>query len=272
MTQPALSHQLREIERRLNCPIVDRKGNLLKFNKVGERLLQTAEIVLPELDRAESDCERIARGQTGNIVITSESPLFYHWFPEIYSAFVIEHPEVGVSVSLHGNRNPISALKEHDIDLAVISTVFPDFPVNVLPLYTEEWMVALPPGHRLAKADYFEVSEFKEEVLIAYSTNPEDNYILREVIMAHGIEPKKLFQVEVTEGLINLVKAGLGIAAIAERACRDEVERGELIVKRLTKQGVLRRWNAVTRASGEDNKHVNTFASFIAEKCKELEV
>src|SRR5678816_751674 len=70
LTQPALSHQLAELESRLGTPLFLRAGRRLRPTPAGERLVQAAEAVLPELERAERELAGL-EGASGGVIRVS---------------------------------------------------------------------------------------------------------------------------------------------------------------------------------------------------------
>jgi len=270
LTQSALSHQLREMERRLGYRLVDRNGNVLSLNEAGLRLLRTANAILPEVERAEQDCSLIARGMAGRVVISTESPRFFRRLPEILTNFHNEFPSVPLNIAINGNRKPVTSLRNHAIDLAIISTVFVEFPVHIQPLYEEDWIVIMPTDHPMRNAGYFPIQAFADENLITYATDPENNYVLREIILAHGVTPKSLTQIEVTEGIVELVKGGHGVAVMAEWTCRNEIDAGQLQSCPLTEIGTRRSWNAVTRAEDQDGGPIQIFTDYLVKSFEAL--
>ena len=63
LTQSALSHQLKDLEDRLDCKIFVRKTKPPRFTSAGRRLLALADELLPTLDQAERDIARLSGGK-----------------------------------------------------------------------------------------------------------------------------------------------------------------------------------------------------------------
>ena len=61
------------------------------------------------------------------------------------------------------------------------------------------------------------------------------------------MEPKTLSRVQLTEAIVELVKAGLGVSVLARWAIAPQLRDGVLVGVPLTARGFHRRWWAVTR-------------------------
>src|SRR5258705_4978040 len=81
LTQPALSHQLAELESRLGTALFLRAGRRLRPTPAGDRLVETAESVLPELERAEQELAPIEGAGGGIIRVSTHCYTAYHWLP-----------------------------------------------------------------------------------------------------------------------------------------------------------------------------------------------
>src|ERR1700712_904018 len=87
LTQSALSHQLKELERILGTEIFSRKGKILQLTDNGTRFLQSAEKILAEIKSLEDDISNFKSGKIAKINISTQSYTAYHWLPSIIKSF-----------------------------------------------------------------------------------------------------------------------------------------------------------------------------------------
>jgi LysR family transcriptional regulator for metE and metH len=83
--------------------------------------------------------------------------------------------------------------------------------------------------------------------MILYTTHSSENSVLREVLRPAGVEPRQLTRVQLTEAIVELVKAGLGVSVLARWAIAPQLRDRTLVGVPLTARGFHRRWWAVTR-------------------------
>ena len=84
LTQSALSHQLKDLEERLNSPLFERKSKPLRFTRAGLELLQLADKVLPLISQTERNLQKLASGHSGRLHMAIECHSCFDWLmPEI---------------------------------------------------------------------------------------------------------------------------------------------------------------------------------------------
>src|SRR5262245_9150953 len=248
LTQSALSHQLRDAEQRLGVRLFDRIGRRLVLSPAGERLLRCARAVLEELGRAEEELGRDGTGARSLIRLTTQCNTVYHWLPPRLRRFHRSFPEVDVEVVAGATSDPIPALIGGAIDLAIVYRPVRDRRIALRPLFRDEMVVVLPPRHRLARRPFVTAPDLAPEHLILYSIPREANLVFREVLTPAGVSPKRVTHIQLTEAIVEMVKAGLGLSVLARWSVAPQLERGELVARSLTRGGRFRSWSAAYRS------------------------
>jgi LysR family transcriptional regulator, regulator for metE and metH len=244
LTQSALSHQLRDIEDRLGTALFLRLNKKMLLTQAGERLLSAAPIVLEELKRAEEDIRQIALHREGILRISTECYTCYHWLPPVLKPFGQKFPRVEVRIIAEATRKPIQALLDGRLDLAIASTVVRNRKLTFKPLFKDELVVVVSRDHPLAARAYLCAKDFAPEHLLVYALPKEELTIFQKVLTPAGISPRHTSRVELTEAIIEMVKAGLGISVMASWAAAPHVDSGALRALPLTRGGFHRKWYA----------------------------
>jgi LysR family transcriptional regulator for metE and metH len=264
LTQSALSHQLRDIEERLGTPLFLRLNKRMLLTQAGERLLVSAPVVLDELKRAEEDIRQIALHREGILRISTECYTCYHWLPAVLKPFGQAFPRVEVRIVAEATRRTLEALLDGRIDLAITSTVTRNRKLAFKPLFRDEVVVVLSPDHPLASRPYFSAKDFSDEHLIAYSIPKEEMSLYQKVLTPAGVAPKQVSRVELTEAIIEMVKAGLGVSAMARWAVAPHVEAGTLRALPLTARGFHRQWSAAMIRQKSTPPYLTKFIELLA--------
>ena len=244
VTQSALSHQLRDIEDKLGAPLFLRLNKKMLLTQAGERLLSSAPAVLDELKRAEEDIRQIALHREGILRISTECYTCYHWLPPVLEPFARAFPRVEVRIVAEATRRPVEALLDGRLDLAITSTVTRNQKLIFKPLFKDEMVIIMSPDHPLASRSYISAKDFASEHLLVYAIPKEELTIYQKVLVPAGVSPKHVSRVELTEAIIEMVKAGLGIGVMARWAVAPQIEAGSLVGVPLTAKGLHRHWNA----------------------------
>ena len=240
VTQSALSHQLREIEDRLGTPLFLRVNRRLALAPAGERLLASARRVLADIKAAEEDIARLANHQDGVIRVSTACYTCYSWLPPLLGAFHKRFPRIDVEIVPEVKNNAVDALLDRRIDLALVHETRRDARVRLTPVFEDEIVIITARNHPLAKKPFVAPEDLAGENVILHSP-PEESFFARQ-LRAAGIRPRRFTTVTLTEAIVELVRAGLGVSAVP----RWTVERSGVAMVRYTRKGLWRRWNAAT--------------------------
>ena len=86
----------------------------------GRRVLETARRVLGEIARTEEDLRRLAGHSDGSIRVCTECNTGYHWLGPLLTSFRRKHPRVAVHIAADATADPVAALLEGRVDLAIL--------------------------------------------------------------------------------------------------------------------------------------------------------
>jgi LysR family transcriptional regulator for metE and metH len=249
LTQPALSHQLRDLEVRLRAPLFERTARRMVLTPVGEQLTHVARRVLAELDSFE---RQVVNGEfsvpRGRVRLATECYTAYHWLPSVLRDFQNRWPTVELRVAPEHTASPIAALREGSLDLGIVYHRTADRRIRLEPLFDDEMVVVTAPDHRFAGADSVPVEALGEEHLFHYLPLTSGSSVIRDILERADVQPSKTTQLQLTEGILELVAAGFGIAILAKWAVAPAVRAGTVHTARLGKKGYKRTWYAAVRS------------------------
>jgi LysR family transcriptional regulator for metE and metH len=264
LTQSALSHQLRAIEEKLGAPLFLRHNKKMTLTQAGERLLSSAQRVIDELHRAEEDIRQIALNREGVLRLSTQCNTCYHWLPAVLRVFNQRFPKVEVRINVEATPRPIEALLEGKLDLAIVTAPVRNQKLVFKPLFQDEMVVVVRPDHPLAARPYVKAADFASEHLIVYAIPKEENTVFQKVLIPAGVSPRQLSQVQLTEAIIEMVKAGIGISVMARWAVAPQIAAGSLRAVPLTKHGVHRRWSAALLRNNSAPAYLHEFVKLLA--------
>src|SRR5438045_1387168 len=135
------------------------------------------------------------------------------------------------------SREPVAALLRGTIDLALVSSPVGDRAPVATPLFDDEWTVILAPGHPLAARPFVSAVELGGERLFAHDAPRGDVERLRELVSAERARMPRVTIVALTETLVELVAAGLGIGLVSRWAVAPALESGVIVARRFTRDG-----------------------------------
>jgi LysR family transcriptional regulator for metE and metH len=264
LSQSALSHQLRDVEEKLGVSLFTRLNKRMILTPAGERLLGAASKVLEELDRAKEDIEQIALNREGSLRISTECYTCYHWLPSLLKIFNQSYPRIELQIVVDATRRPIQALLEGKLDLALISSKIQDSKLSYKPLFRDEMVGIVGSNHPLSSRTFLSAEDFRDEHLILYSS-PQENRAVQQVIGSTGVTPRRVSSVQLTEAIVELVKAGVGVGVLSRWAVAPQLASRSLCAIPLTRRRVYRQWYAATLKNKSAPSYLQAFMSLLTD-------
>jgi LysR family transcriptional regulator for metE and metH len=263
LTQSAVSHQLAELEARLGVALFTRVRRKLQLTPAGRRVLELSRTALDEFARVERELRDTGARARTPLRISTECFTCYHWLPPVLPALQRDHPQVDVRIVIEATRKPIAALLRGELELAVVSSPVRDRHLVVERLFDDEWVVVLSPTDPLGERTYVRALDLAERTLFTHDGTPRDMRRLRERLAAERAPMPRVQVIPLTEAIVQLVKAGLGIGLLSRWAVAPYEARGEIVTRRFTRAGLAETWSAVYRRDAEDRAPLARFAELL---------
>ena len=263
LTQSAVSHQLRDIEERLGTPLFLRVGKRMIPTAAGERVLSTARRVLEEIETTEDAVRRIGTHQGGVLRVCTQCNTGYHWLPPLLEAFRRKHPQVDVAIAVECTTRPLESLLEGRLDLAIVTQDVQHPHLRVRPLFDDEHAAIVAPDHPFASRPFVRPEDFAGQRLLLYSGSADDSFTVQQILRPAGVEPERLSFVMLTEAILEMVKADLGISVMQTWSVEPAIRSGEVRAIPITANGIRRRWSAVTLRAAPTAPHVEAFIELL---------
>jgi LysR family transcriptional regulator for metE and metH len=269
ITPSALSHRIREAERRLDVPLFTRVHKRLRMTPAAEYLARVAERLLVELARAEEDARRMGHGVRHVVRLSVEAYSSYHWLPAFLRRLWEEEPEVGVQVVAAAARNPVECLADRTIDLVIASGELARPGAERVHLFDDELLFIMSPNHRLADRTCIEGADIVGEDFITYTRIPEPDREYAKLFRPSESYPNWTATVELPEAIVEMVAAGLGTSVLAGWAVQDSIDSGRIVGARVGRAGITVPWYATTRAGDAAEDQINRrVAEVLADWCR----
>lgn len=241
LTQSALSHQLKEFEYQLGTKIFLRKNKRLVLTKVGERLYETAIEVLEKISATEKDIKSLISGETGEIRISTECYSSYHWLPSVIKQFQVLYPGIELKIVMEATHYPLQKLLANSLDIAITSDPLRDGDIKYIELFQDEMVMVVSANHPWANKKFVVAADFLTEHLLIHSFPLETVTVYQAFLLPEDIKPKKITALPLTEASIEMVKADMGIMAMAKWALQPYLQNNAIKAVKIGKNGLRRK-------------------------------
>lgn len=265
LTQSALSHQIRALENYYETPLFERKSTPLRFTPAGERLLQLARDLLPQVAAAERDMAQIIEGEAGELRLAVECHTCFDWLMPAMGEFRPLWPQVELDIVSGFQADPVGLLLQHRADLAIVSEAAPQAGIAYQPLFAYGMVGICAKDHPLAAKAVWEAEDFAGETLITYPVPDDMLDLLRKVLLPKGINPPRRHS-ELTIAIIQLVASRRGIAALPYWTVMPYLEKGYVISRQITPNGLQSELYAAMRAEDAGKTYLENFCQIVRER------
>jgi LysR family transcriptional regulator for metE and metH len=211
----------------------------------------------------EEDLRGFASGRRGTLRLTTECYTCYEWLPPLLRRFEKRHPQVEVEIVVEATREAVAALRGGRVDLALVTGASGGDLVSD-DLFEDELLLIVQPSHRLARRRFVRPADLLEERLLLYS-KPAENQFYQGFLAPVGVTPREVSSVQLTEAIVSMVRAGLGVSPLAGWAVERELRRGEVVGLSIGERGMHRTWRAATRHDARRPAYLDDFVALIAE-------
>lgn len=241
LTQSALSHQLKEAEYQLGTKIFLRINKKMILTQAGEKLYVAANEILDKLSNTEKEIKQLIFGEIGEIRISTECYSSYHWLPSVLKQFHLLYPNIELKIVMEATHYPLQKLQENILDIAIISDPIKDENIKYVELFQDEMMMVVSENHSWANKKYVVAEDFINEHLLIHSLPMETVTIYQFLLAPAKVSPKKITPLPLTEASIEMVKADMGIMAMAKWALQPYLKNNNLKAIKIGKNGLKRK-------------------------------
>ena len=267
LTQSALSHQLKDLESRIGGKLFLRKTRPIKFTSEGAIILKVADEVLPKIARAENDIASLKEDVNGRLHMAIECHSCFQWLMPALKEYQIAWPSVTLDFSSGFGFEPLPALVAGELDLVITSDIQPRSEVHYEPLFDFEMRLITATNHPLADKEFIEPEDLTAITMLSYPVQKQRLDVVKHFLQPAGVEPAKWKQADNTLMLVQMVSAGLGVAALPNWAI-SEFSRQGLITSKPLGKGLWRRLFAATRHAEKDKRYLQAFFSTAKQQCQ----
>ena len=232
VSQPALSHQMQQLERELGTKLFNREHRKIKLTSSGEVFLPLAQAVLFRADEAVRVLKEHMGVETGDVRMGCNPSVATYVAPKLLASFRATFPRVTVELVEGGDADLARMVLEGSIDFAVVTASGSPTTLDTTFLAAEELLVVVAPGHHLAARRSVSLSELANEAFLFPSESFNVTVQVMEACRGAGFEPHIPYRTGSVESVKNFVRQGLGISVLPAMTL-GEVNGGGLSILKI---------------------------------------
>lgn len=248
VTSAALYARIRQLEEEAGLLLFDRTPNGLKPTDAGREMLWAINSINTVLETC-SERLRTLKGAGGGRVALGVVSTAKYFAPAVIAGFMQTHPQVKIALSVGNRTTTVDALRNYDIDFAVMGRPPRDFAIEAETFGPHPLVLIAKPDHPLAGRRGLTREDLAEEAFLVREEGSGTRAVFEEFMSGVMIRRARLgIDAGSNETLKQAVMAGLGIALLSSHTVASELASGRLVLLDVQGLPIRRDWYAVRRA------------------------
>lgn len=228
VAQPALSHQIKQLEDELGTQLVERTNRRVRLTEAGQVFLARASRILEQIDQAMRETSRVGQGDAGSLVIGVVSTATCGILPELLRSFRRESPNISVDIREMEPGEQVEALRKEAIDIGLLFLSIQDPALDSVVVSPERLILALPTGHPAASEEKVRLRDLADETFLIPRRQPVPGFheLVLETLRDGGVPAPRLQPTRLLQTAVFLISGQLGVAVVPESFRRHLRVRG----------------------------------------------
>jgi DNA-binding transcriptional LysR family regulator len=265
VTQPAVSLQVRALEKRLGAQLLDRSGRRVEPTEAGLRLYRGAQKLLSLEEQLLDEIAGESSGElTGELQLGASTGPAAVVVPLLLCEFQREHPEVRIALTVSDTQSIVDRVAARELELGIVGAARRQRAVRFEPFFRDEVILACPPAHPFAGRTVT-LDELRAESLIVMQEGAGVRQIVEDELRALGTRLRDLdvrLELGLQESVRSAVQAGYGVTFISRSAVEPELAAGTLTAARVKGLEATREISLARAAGRAATRAADAFVEF----------
>jgi LysR family cyn operon transcriptional activator len=206
ITQPTLSHQIKQIEDELGIPLFDRVGRVVKLTSAGEAFVGYAKRALQEVDAGTTALHEMNQLKHGKLTLGVLASFGTFRLPRILGNFNSLHPGIRVTLLRLRSSEIEHRLLEGDLNFGVAHAPSSTDHISVLPLFTEPLALLVGEEHPLVGCKELALGDLAEHGLILLSDEHHSRKLIDTAFFSSGVRPRIVMEMNAIEPILATIR------------------------------------------------------------------
>jgi DNA-binding transcriptional LysR family regulator len=269
VTQPAVSLQVRALEKRLGRQLLDRSGRRVVPTEAGLRLYRGAQRLLALEKQLLEDVAAEDEGSLrGRLEVGASTGPGGTVLALLLCEFQRKNPELTVALSVLDTQRVVELVARRELELGVVGAARRQRSVSFEPLFRDEVLLVCPPGHPFAGRT-LSLDELATEPLIVMQAGAGVRAVIEEELRRAGLRLRDLdvhLELGLQESVKSAVSAGYGVTFISRSAVEAELAAGTLAFARVEGLDPARQISLVRSTGRTPSRAAEAFVAFARER------
>jgi len=240
ITQSAVSQQLRALESKYRCKLLERSRGGAKPTPQGNILYRASREIIDRYRDVESELQHSCEVVGGHLRVAIVYSVGIHELPPYLKEYLRSYPEVNVHIEYSRPNKIYENVINQQIDLGIVAYPQKHPQIVITAIREDHLVLACAPTHPLAGQKRVPVNRLNGENFVAYEKDIATRKATDQMLRNHQTTVRYTGEYDNIETIKRAVEIGQGVAIVPLPAVRHEVDQGTLKISRLTDETLLR--------------------------------
>jgi DNA-binding transcriptional LysR family regulator len=262
LSQPAVSLQVRQLERNLGLPLTEQLGKRVYLTEAGKEVYRTSRQVgerLRELQQALDEQKGLDRGRLAVAVASTVN----YFAPRLLAGYSQRFPGVRISLTVTNREGLLQRLEQNDVDIALMGQTPEHLDLVAEPFMENPLVVVASPTHPLAGTRRIPLQALREETFLLREPGSGTRVAMERFFASHGMSLSSGMEMNTNEAIKQAVEAGLGLGLVSWHTVGLELEMGRLTVLDVEDFPIRRQWYVVHRSGKRLSQAAQAFREHV---------
>ncbi len=224
LSQPAISLQIRALERELDTVLFERHGPRINMTREGQELYEMARPLVEGLETLNARFNRQMKGDldSGEVIIAAGESTIIYLLPRLLGQFRERYPNIHVQLRNVTGRDGLAMIRDDEVDFAVGSMLDVPSDISYQPAYTFEPALIMPLGHPLAEHEEVPIEAIAPYGLILPPRRLTTWRMVDRVFQQHQVSFNVTLEVGGWEVIKRYVELDFGVSIVTGICLRED--------------------------------------------------
>jgi len=233
ISQPAVSLQVRQLEKRLGLRLVERVGKTVRPTQAGLVLIEHARRIGGNVDAALSDMAGLSADPAGHVRLGTGASACIHLLPPIFRQLKDRFPSLQITVKTGDTPDILKEIEDNTLDIGLVTLPATGRMFSVTPILKDEF-VFVSAADRVQPDTAVDADNLKDVPLILYEAGGHTRTLVDGWLASAGVSVSPVMDLGSVEAIKGLVGAGLGCAILPKSGVGEDLDQTGLSIRSLS--------------------------------------
>lgn len=263
LTQPAVSLQIRALEKSCGLPLFERGGPHLRLTQAGEALHRCALSILHTRDEARRLLDELGAATKGTLVLGGNTTGGMYLLPRLVRAFRERHAETAITIQVEATERLYENALQNALDMALVGGPTVDKRFGVEPVCVDRVVLIASPSHPWARRGRIALRDLRAHPCVLPQLGSRTRQLVERRLRAAGVVLNVVMQLAGTEAVKKAVEANLAVGFVSSFAVERELAVGDLASIRIDGFQITRHMELIYRRQKYFSPVAERFREFV---------